>query len=160
MLPPVNRFQWRNNWNCWASPPSRDSCQYVVVWFFVFQCVDMFVCEQISMQKRLEQLSITSFKIFLSVCGCWINFSFSVWTHLSVNRFKCINDWKNCYINCSFSVWTRLSVNRQCRNDWNSWINCSFTLLAIADISVAQSITHTFIQNAIMSIDTFNNALY
>ena len=27
--------------------PSTDSCQYVVVWFFLFQCVDTDACEYI-----------------------------------------------------------------------------------------------------------------
>ena len=49
---PVNTIQSRNNWNCSASNHPSILCQYVVVSFFLSQCVDAFVCERISSRKN------------------------------------------------------------------------------------------------------------
>ena len=54
---PVNRIQSRNNLNHWAFNSSTDSSQYVVVFFFLFQCVDSSVCEHNSIKKQFELLS-------------------------------------------------------------------------------------------------------
>ena len=55
-LPPVKRFQSRNNKTCCAFNSSSDCCQYVVVWIYVCQCVDASACEHILIKKQLEQL--------------------------------------------------------------------------------------------------------
>ena len=66
---PVNRIKCRNTWNAWAVDLSSDICQYVVVLFFFLQDVGPPTCEQNSINKQMEQLSIKSFNRFLSVYG-------------------------------------------------------------------------------------------
>ena len=66
---PVNRNKGRNIINCSAFNSSSDTHQYVVVWLFLFVCVDRAVCKHKSMKKQLVLLSIPSFNCQLSICG-------------------------------------------------------------------------------------------
>ena len=66
---------------------SSNSCQYVVVCFFIFKCVDALACEQNSINKQLEVFSIKPSKHCLSICNGLI-LSLSVCVHLLVNNIK------------------------------------------------------------------------
>ena len=118
-----------------STSSSSDSCQYVVVSFFLFQCVDAVACEQNLIKKQLELFSIKSFKRFMSICGC-LTLSLSVCgccclsTEFNIETFwtvehqilqaTCLSMWWSNYF--CFSVLNHPPVNRIKKgSDWNSW---------------------------------------
>ena len=120
-------FCW-NNWNCWVVHLSNISCQYVVVYLFLFQCVDTSSCEYILIKKQLEQFSIKAFKRFLSICGglilslsvcgsCRLWTEFNIETngtvqHFIIKRFLSICGGLICSLSvCGFfRLWTELNL--------------------------------------------------
>ena len=69
---PVNRIQWKNNQKCWAINPWSDVWQYVVLFFFASQCVDVDTCKQTTMKKQSELLRTWAIKWCVSICGTQI----------------------------------------------------------------------------------------
>ena len=82
---PVNRIQSRNNWNSWASNPSSDSCQYVVVSFLLLQCVDTLRVNRIKSGSKCNCWALNHQAIPVNMLWS-VSFSFSVWILSPVNR--------------------------------------------------------------------------
>ena len=81
---PVKRPQWRNNRNCCSIKPSRYVCQYVLLRFFVFECVDTDTYKLNAKNKQLWLLSISI--LFLRVCGYGFLWTFNQLVHEFFNR--------------------------------------------------------------------------
>ena len=82
---PVKRPQWRNNRNCCSIKPSRYVCQYVLLRFFVFECVDTDTYKLNAKNKELWLLSISI--LFLRVCGYGFLWTFNQLVHEFFNRW-------------------------------------------------------------------------
>ena len=85
---PVKRPQWRNNRNCCTPEPSSDVFQYVVLIFFVFQCVDTDTCKLNAKKKQYYLFSIWSFELIIISLWSSESFCFSVWMRVPMNRVK------------------------------------------------------------------------
>ena len=72
MCIPVNRIQWKNNQKRWAINPWSDVWQYVVLFFFASQCLDVHTCKQTTMKKQSELLRTCVIKWCFSICGTQI----------------------------------------------------------------------------------------
>ena len=121
---PVNIIKRRDTSNCSASTASSDKCQYVMVSWFVYDCVAADTCECNSIQKHLDVFSIEpikryvticgSLRLCISVCGCGYLLTdhneetIGTLAHLS-HQVMSVNMWYSNYL--SFSVWIHIPVD-------------------------------------------------
>ena len=59
----ANATQCTNIWTCSSFKPARDICQYVVMVFFAFHCVDANTCKISLNYKSTQLLSILIFQV-------------------------------------------------------------------------------------------------
>ena len=102
ILSSVNRIQLRNNNNCWASNPLSDICQYVVVCFFLFQCLDPLRVNRIKSRNKWNCWALHHQAIPVNM---WWSDSFSSSVRIlpPVNRIQSRNKW-NCSVLDSSSI--------------------------------------------------------
>ena len=68
-LTQVNIIKRRETPKCSASSASSDKCQYVMVYWSVYNCVAAYTCERKSIQKHLYLFSIEPIKPYVTICG-------------------------------------------------------------------------------------------
>ena len=105
---PVNRIQLRNEWNCLGINPQTDVSQYVVIIFFILQCVDRSACEHNSIKKQIELLNTESLKRCLSICcgiGLCVSVCGSIACEQNLRNSSPLDDilfvWKDIYVQCA-----------------------------------------------------------
>ena len=82
-----------NTWNCGSFSPSTNVCQYVVVLFFICQCVHSSACEQNKWKKQWELFSTSPIsRLSISVWWC-LSLSINVWLRTPANATQSINIW-------------------------------------------------------------------
>ena len=138
---PVNRIQSRNNWNCRVLNYQANICQYVVVYFFLFQCVDPSACEYILMQETIGAVEHQILQEIPVNMWCSHSYCFSVWIHCMWTELNLETNGtvEHLIINWFMSICGGLFLSLSVCGCWRLWTQFNLETIGTVEHQILQA---------------------